>query len=347
MNNVRVLVVDDSAAMRALFCDVLDQAKGVEVVGTARSADQARDLIAELKPDVLTLDVEMPGMTGMEFLEEIMATNPLPVIMLSSVTQEGTGTAQKALALGAVECFPKPLHTSQAEFSATVNKLGAIVIAAASVDVSAGGNAASEQSGDLQGFESDGRLVVLAAATGSIEVVREIIAAYPPNCPPTVVLLDASDELCERAVDRLRSSVACKIEDASDDAMLLPGTVYLAYRKDRHIIIENDFAPIIKLVERDPIAGQRPSADMLLASVARAGLPAVGGVLAGTGSDGARGLEALARTGAQIFVQSADEVAPSERLKAVREVCPSGEGVKASQIPGWILNATRRHQEAA
>jgi len=157
MSNVKVLVVDDSAAMRALFSDILDQAKGVDVVGTARNADQARDMIAELKPDVLTLDVEMPGMTGMEFLAELMETNPMPVIMLSSVTQEGTGTAHKALEIGAVDVFPKPLHTSQEEFTKTVNKLGSIVIAAASTEP---GSAAGAQEGSddaVSSFEPDGR----------------------------------------------------------------------------------------------------------------------------------------------------------------------------------------------
>ena len=124
MSNVKVLVVDDSAAMRALFSEILDEAKGVEVVGLARNVEDAREQIAKLKPDVLTLDVEMPGMTGMEFLAELMQTNPMPVVMLSSVTQDGTGTAQKALELGAYDCFPKPLHTSQEEFTATVAKLG-------------------------------------------------------------------------------------------------------------------------------------------------------------------------------------------------------------------------------
>lgn len=347
MSNVRVLVVDDSAAMRALFCDILDQAKGVEVVGTAKSADDARDKIAELKPDVLTLDVEMPGMTGMEFLAELMATNPIPVVMLSSVTQEGTGTAQKARDLGAVDCFPKPLHSTPAQFQATVAKLGEIVIAAANTDLVAAAAQSDGASGGLHDYEPDGRIVVLAAASGSIEVMREIIAAYPANCPPTIILLDAEEDQAERAVDRLRPSVACKIEDAASDVMLVSGTVYLAYRKDQHVVIENDYAPLLKLVERDPIAGHRPSADMLLASLARAGLPALGGVLAGTSGDGARGLDALAKSGAVTCLQNSDSVGPNNRYEAVRAVCAAAEGVDAVDLPAWILAATRKQKLAA
>ena len=135
MHDARVLVVDDSAAMRALFCDILEQTRNVTVVGTAASADAARDQIAELKPNVVTLDVEMPGMSGIEFLEEIMGTNPLPVVMLSGLTQSGTETSLKAYELGAVECFPKPLRATPEQFSKNVSKLGKIVLAAANSNV--------------------------------------------------------------------------------------------------------------------------------------------------------------------------------------------------------------------
>jgi len=135
MHDARVLVVDDSAAMRALFADILEQSKNVKVVGTAASAADARDQIAELKPNVVTLDVEMPGMSGIEFLEEIMTTNPIPVVMLSSLTQAGTETSLKAFELGAVECFPKPLKATPEQFNKTVGKLGKIVLAAANSNV--------------------------------------------------------------------------------------------------------------------------------------------------------------------------------------------------------------------
>lgn len=342
MSDVRVLVVDDSAAMRALFCDILDQAKGVEVVGTARNADEARDKIEELKPDVLTLDVEMPGMTGMEFLAELMETNPMPVIMLSSVTQEGTGTAQKALEIGAVDCFPKPLHTSQEEFAATVDKLGSIVVAAASADLSAPGGAGGGAPQSLDNFESDGRIVVLAAAGESIEVMREVIAGYPANCPPTVIVLDADADAAERAVDRLRPSVACKIETAQSDAIIMAGTVYFAYGKDQHVVIENDYAPLIKLIDRDPIGGHRPSVDMLLASLARSGLPALGGLLACEHADGARGLEALSKSGAQTFIQTIDDTGGQGRIDAVAKLGFEPEKVTAKDMPYWIMKTTAK-----
>lgn len=342
MANVRVMVVDDSAAMRALFCDILDQAKGVEVVGTARNADEARDLIPDLKPDVLTLDVEMPGMTGMEFLAELMESNPMPVIMLSSVTQEGTGTAQKALELGAVDCFPKPLHTSQEEFTKTVNKLGSIVIAAASSEAGASASSTPGDEESADGVQLDGRIIALAAETGSIEVMREVIAAYPANCPPTIIVLDTEEDLAERAVDRLIPAVACQIEIAKNDQELVAGTVYLAYDKSRHIILENADCPVLKFVERDPVEGHRPSADLLFASMARAGIPSIGGLLAADHKDGTKGLDALAKTGAEVFVQDADEVGPNKRVEAVGAIGTAAKRIDAVDVGKWILDSVNK-----
>lgn len=347
MSNVKVLVVDDSAAMRALFSEILDEAKGVEVVGLARNVEDAREQIAKLKPDVLTLDVEMPGMTGMEFLAELMQTNPMPVVMLSSVTQDGTGTAQKALELGAYDCFPKPLHTSQEEFTATVAKLGKIVIEAASAEVSGPATSANGSGNGGTGFVPDGRLVAVAASADSIEIVREIIAAYPGNCPPTVFLIDEDEDFVDRAIDRLHPSVACRIENAVKDTVLVTGSVYIACDRTRHVLIEDDFAPMLKLVEKDPVAGHRPSADMFFASIARCGTPAIGGLLAASHTDGVRGLNALAAAGSPTFLQDADAVSPSARFDAAMASASQPELVSPKTIPDWIIATTRKQAAAA
>lgn len=132
---VKVLVVDDSAAMRALFSDLLEQTKGIVVVGAASSADQARDMIPELKPDVLTLDIDMPGTSGLEFLEEIMKKRPMPVVVLSALAQKGTKTAREATALGAISCFGKPLKANATQFAKSGETLGQLVREAAEIDL--------------------------------------------------------------------------------------------------------------------------------------------------------------------------------------------------------------------
>lgn len=339
MADVRVLVVDDSAAMRALFCDLLDNAKGVTVCGTARNADDARDQIAEVKPDVLTLDVEMPGMSGMEFLEEIMETKPMPVIMLSSITQEGTGTAARAMELGAVHCFPKPLHSSGEEFNATVAKLGGIVIAAATGELQPGGGG-DAGGGAGGGFEPDGSIVVLSASAAGFDSLKGVLAAYPSNCPPTLVVLDGDPAGIKSAMEAMRSSVACKIEDAIDGMALKPGTAYLAYDPARHIVVEAGDEPRIRQVDRDPVGGFRPSADLLLGSLARTGLPAVGGMLVGNGADGAKGMQILAQSSGKVFVQKPADYAPQERYSALKALGVAAEELRGDGIAAWIIEKT-------
>lgn len=340
MANVRVLVVDDSAAMRALFCDILDNAKGVTVCGTAKNADEARTQLDALKPDVLTLDVEMPGMSGMEFLEEVMATRPMPVIMLSSITQAGTGTARRALELGAVHCFPKPLHTSREEFDATVRQLGDIVLKAAAGELQPGGEG-GDGAGGGGGYRSDGRIVALACGAAGIETARQVLAAYDAGCPPTIVLFDADQGAVENAVRAMRHSLPCQLGDAVDGVSLEIGKVWLAHDPTRHVIVEAGEPPRLRLVERDPINGCRPSADLLFGSLARSGLPALGGLLTGGGNDGVRGLGILAETGGKLFVQRPADYAPRDRYDAVRALGLELADLRQEAIPTWILEATR------
>jgi two-component system chemotaxis response regulator CheB len=339
MANVRVLVVDDSAAMRALFCDILDNAKGVTVAGTAKNADEAREQLDALKPDVLTLDVEMPGMSGMEFLEEVMATRPMPVIMLSSITQAGTGTARRALELGAVHCFPKPLHTSREEFDATVRQLGDIVLKAAAGELKPGGEGA-EGGAAGGGYRSDGRIVALACGAAGIETARQVLAAYDAGCPPTIVLFDAESGVVENAVRAMRHSLPCQLGDAVDGVSLEVGKVWLAHDPSRHVIVEPGEPPRLRLAERDPVNGCRPSADLLFGSLARSGLPALGGLLTGSGTDGVRGLGILAETGGRLFVQRPADYAPRDRYDAVRAQGLEIADLRQEAIPEWILEQT-------
>jgi two-component system, chemotaxis family, protein-glutamate methylesterase/glutaminase len=176
---------------------------------------------------VLTLNVEMPGMSGMEFLEEVMTTRPMPAIMLSSITQAGTGTARRAIELGAVHCFPKPLHTSREEFDATVRQLEDIVLKAAAGELQPGGESAGAGSGGGARYRSDGRIVALACGAAGIETARQVLAAYDAACPPTIVLFDAEPAAVENAVRAMRHSLPCQLGDAVDGVTLEPGKVFV------------------------------------------------------------------------------------------------------------------------
>ncbi len=331
------MVVDDSAAMRALFCDILDNAKGVAVCGTASNADEARDKLDELKPDVLTLDVEMPGKSGMDFLAELMEERPMPVIMLSSITQAGTGTAQRALELGAVHCFPKPLHSSREEFDATVKKLGDIVLKAASGELAAGGG---EEGGAYTVYEPGNKIVAMACGQAGIETAKRLLASYPGNCPPTVIAIDADEDQVERAITAMRGSLACEVEEAIDGMALKPGRAYLAFKKSHHVIVEAGDPPRLRLIARDPVAGFRPSADLLFGSIARGGVEAVGGVLVGTGADGAKGLQIFAGAGYITFTQTPADYAPRDRFEAVRALGLETDELAADLLQAWVLEKT-------
>lgn len=334
----KVLVVDDSAAMRALFCDILDNAAGVTVCGTASNADEARDKIAELNPDVLTLDVEMPGKSGMDFLAELMEERPMPVIMLSSITQAGTGTAKRALELGAVHCFPKPLHSSREEFDATVQKLGGIVLKAASGELAPGGGG---EAGDMAGeYEPGNRILAVACGTDGLDTAKQLLAAYPDNGPPTLMVFDAPEEVVERAITAMRGSLACEIEKAVDGMQLKPGRACIAYEKSHHVIAEAGDPPRVRMIARDPVAGARPSADLLFGSIARASIPAIGGLLVGSGRDGAKGLQIFAGAGYEIFVQTPADYAPRDRYEAVRALGLEAQDIKAEALGAWVLDKT-------
>ncbi len=311
MHEARVLVVDDSAAMRALFSDILDQTKGVSVVGTAANAAEALQQVEQLRPNVLTLDVEMPGMSGIELLEEIMSTRPMPVVMLSSLTQSGTETSLKAYDLGAVECFPKPLKVTPEQFGKSVAKLGKIVLAAANCNVRERRRHAAASHAEVP-FEWNGHILAMSASMGGIEALSVLLAGFPANCPPTVIVLQAEPELAETFVKRLDGELRCAVRAARDGARLTQGTIHIAADPTRHVVFEAGQPPCLRLVEREPIDGARPSANLLYGTFARTGTPAVGIVLSGLGEDGAKGLKLMREADCRTFAQARNSAVVAE-----------------------------------
>lgn len=339
MHDARVLVVDDSAAMRALFSDILDQAKNVQVVGAASNAADARDQIAELKPNVITLDVEMPGMSGIEFLEEIMGSNPLPVVMLSSLTQAGTETSLKAFELGAVECFPKPLKATPEQFAKTVGKLGKIVLAAANSNVKDRKHMQRVHVDAGAVFEWNGRIAAFSASMGGIDALTTILSCFPQNCPPTVVCLQAEPMLVETFIKRLDTDLKCSVKAAKDGAALTQGTIHIAADPERHVVVEAGQPPKVRLMQRDPVEGARPSANLLFGSIARGAVPSVGAVLTGMGADGAKGLKLMRDSGFDTFVQDRRTALVAETPEAVIALDAAQREVALDAIGAAVLGS--------
>ncbi|MFC3097218.1 chemotaxis protein CheB [Alteraurantiacibacter palmitatis] len=338
MRDARVLVVDDSAAMRALFSDILDQARGVTVVGTARDAADARQQIPDLKPNVLTLDVEMPGMSGIEFLAEIMEEQPMPVVMLSSLTQSGAETSLKAFELGAVECFPKPLRATPEQFNQIVADLGKIVLAAANSNVRDKPRLVTERA-EAVPFDWNGRIVAIGASMGGIDALTSLFATYPANCPPTVVALQAEPALVQTFIAKLDRELPCDVVAASDGMALQQGTIAIAFDPARHVVVESSDAMRLRLVDRERVEGARPSATLLFGTLARAGMPAAGVVLSGTGSDGSRGLKLMRDAGMATLVQDPSTATVGEAPAAALAAGGAEEGLALEALAGALLLA--------
>lgn len=345
MTNARVLIVDDSVTMRALFSGVLERARGIEVVGMAANADEAREMMIRLQPNVVTLDVEMPGMSGLEFLEEIMRERPTPVVMLSTLTQKGAETSFRALELGAVDCFPKPKTATPAEFNALAPKLAALVLAAA--------NGGTKQAKPVQhthhaAFEWNGKIVGMSASTGGVEAMLNLLPGLPANCPPTVIVLPIEAGFVEPLVKRLKASCHAQIRLAEDGQQLQQGNIYLATDLESHVIIDRWPDPSLRLVRSDPVGGFRPSASLLYATIAKtAGANGVGCVLTGLGSDGAAGLKGLRAAGGYTLAQDAESCVVSQAPDAARAAGAVDASPPLADIATAILNSCRLVRDAA
>lgn len=310
MSVAKVLVVDDSITMRALFSDVLERTRGIEVVGAARDADEARDMIEDLQPNVVTLDVEMPGMNGLDFLAEIMASNPLPVVMLSTRTGKGAETSLRAFELGAVECFPKPQQATPDEFDKIADTLGKLVLSVASHKVTA--PAAGGAAGFSGTFEWDGTLVALSASTGGIEAISEVLRGYPENCPPTIALLRIDSGFAAPFAAKLADMIKPAVKLAADGMVLEQGTVYIAADPSAHVVVDQWPNGRIRFLDKESVQGFKPSASLLYASMAKAGGKTLGAVLTGMGNDGAQGIKALKAAGGKTFAQDRETSIVSE-----------------------------------
>ena len=298
----RVLVVDDSATMRGLITAILNSDPDVNVVGQASDAMQAREAIKQLNPDVVTLDIEMPNMNGLEFLEKIMKLRPMPVIMVSTMTQHGAGASLTALEIGAFDCVGKPMPGEQRPFADLAEKVKAAARSQRRYGSSAPAPVAPPTVAE---FRVGRKIVAIGSSTGGVEALITVLQKFPANCPPTVITQHMPPTFTKSFAERLNRICAPVVQEATDGARLEIGKIYLAPGGDRHLMVSNASAPACRLIERDPVNGHRPSVDVLFDSVAElAGRNAVGVILTGMGRDGAAGLLKMRHAGARTIGQN-------------------------------------------
>ncbi len=310
-------MVDDSAFMRKVITDLLETDPVLKVVGTARNGEDALKKIHELRPDVVTLDVEMPVMDGLVTLEKIMQQKPLPVIMLSSLTQSGTEITIKALQRGAVDFIPKPSGTISLDLAKVKEELINKVKIAATVKVY---QTFIREPGRIpqKAFYSTAptvpaptapkKLVLIGTSTGGPKALNEILPRLPKDIPAAVIIVQHMPPGFTRSLaERLDQISEIRVKEAEDQEKVMSGTAYIA-PGDYHLLVERvspqQKDPLLRLSKDPPVNGHRPSVDVMMQSAARAnGWELIGVILTGMGHDGREGIRAIKEKNAKVIAE--------------------------------------------
>ena len=300
----RVLVVDDSAVVRQILSRELARDPNVEVVGTAADPFIARDKILELKPDVLTLDIEMPRMDGLTFLRKLMRHHPLPVVIVSSLTPKGSTLALEALDSGAVEVLskPGPAYTVGDMAGELIHKVKAAAAANIAQYYERAQTARPVERLSLS--RTTNKVVAVGASTGGTQALQTVLAALPPTAPGTVVVQHMPAGFTRAFADRLNTLCAVEVKEAEDNDSVVPGRVLIA-PGNQHMVLQRSGARyFVALKNGPPVHHQRPAVEILFNSVARyAGANAIGVIMTGMGADGAEGLLNMKQAGATTIAQ--------------------------------------------
>lgn len=337
MTKIKVLIVDDSALVRKMLNEMLSSDPMIEVVGTASDPYMAREKIKELHPDVLTLDVEMPRMDGVTFLKNLMRLHPLPVVMVSTLTEKGADVTFEALDLGAVDFVTKPkidlvntfedytheicskvkaasrvtrtmLERQYARYTANVNRKQVVLKplpSALNVSEKYTADAILENRGfNNRHFKTSDKIIALGASTGGTEAIKEVLMRLPASTPGMVITQHIPAAFSLPFAKRMDSVSEMSVTEAEDGQQILPGHVYIA-PGDKHLLVERDGARYVcRLHDGPPVNRHKPSVDVMFRSVVQnAGPNAIGVLLTGMGNDGAQGLKELQSVKAPTIAQ--------------------------------------------
>ena len=333
----RVVVVDDSRSMRALIARALNADSRLDVVGEAADAYEAREVIKRVSPDVITLDVEMPGMSGLAFLERLMRLRPMPVVMFSSETHAGSAAAVEALSMGAVDCVGKPVSLAASGFTELSEK----VFIAACAQVRSGG-AAVLRPRDRTYFWG-GRAVLVGASTGGVEALERVLCGLPVNTPPVLITQHMPEKFLESFAARLAARLPMKVAVAEEGEEIRQGHIYLAPGGRRHLQIGGPpGAGVCRLVAGELRNGHRPSVDILFESALSFADRVVAVLLTGMGRDGAQGMLALRQSGAHTIAQDEASCVVYGMPRVANEIGAVAEVVPLDGVANAILDATGR-----
>ncbi|MGN2242702.1 chemotaxis response regulator protein-glutamate methylesterase [Frateuria sp. GZRR33] len=355
MDKVRVLVVDDSALVRKLLSTMLASDPQIEVVGTAADPLIARDKIKQLNPDVLTLDVEMPRMDGLTFLENLMRLRPMPVVMVSSLTEQGADVTLRALELGAVDFFTKPSSDLANVFAASAQDICAKVKTAARAKPRARTavrklDVAPRLSADAvlplsqsAGTRGGSPIIAIGASTGGTEAIRAVLEAMPPDAPPIVITQHIPAAFSGPFATRMDNCSAMRVCEARDGQPIQQGHAYIAPGAQHLLVMWDGAKYVCRLHDGPPVNRHKPSVDVLFRSMAASvGKAAVAALLTGMGDDGARGLLELSQTGASTLVQDEDSSVVWGMPGAAWKLGAAREALPLDQIAARLLKLARQ-----
>ncbi|MFQ5962926.1 MAG: chemotaxis response regulator protein-glutamate methylesterase [Candidatus Scalinduaceae bacterium] len=361
-NKIKVLVIDDSAVVRKILSSALNKHKDIEVVGAAPDPFIARDKILSLKPDVLTLDVEMPRMDGLTFLKKIMTYHPIPTVMVSSLTQEGCDATLKALEIGAIDYVTKPTSRLSSDVKDVIDDLYTKIKIAARAKVGKNNNKKNNiYKNSLQSihsksgpphqnrtsqvvehnhilFKGTHKVIVIGASTGGTEALKEVLIQMPLDSP-AIVIVQHMPELFTRAfATRLDSLCSINVKEGKSGDSLTPGQAIIA-PGNYHLSLRRSGAMYhIETNQDAPIHHQRPSVDVLFDSAAKyLGPNAIGVIMTGMGSDGANGLLRLKESGAKTIAQDEDTCVVFGMPKEAIKLGAADKVVPLQKIPESIL----------
>tara|TARA_R110002020_G_scaffold230221_2_gene441060 strand:+ start:200 stop:1231 length:1032 start_codon:yes stop_codon:yes gene_type:complete len=336
-----VLVVDDSVTMRALIKHALSRDPDIVVVGEAANPYEARDKMKQLDPDVVTLDVEMPNMNGIEFLEKIMTLRPTPVIMVSNLTAPGAAATLAALEIGAFDCIAKP-SARETMFSQLPGLIKEAAKAKSGMAKRRKGAAAPLHSACDPARDRRvqlPQLVAIGSSTGGVEALMQVLSEFPADCPATVIVQHLPAAFTGSFAARLDRVSRARVSEAKGGEPLLPGHVYLAPGGKCHMIVKAGARATVALVESETVSGHRPSVDVLFASIAKNfGGPACGVILTGMGRDGAQGLLEMRKAGSQTLGQDEESSLVYGMPRVAHEVGAVERQLPLGRIARQIFN---------
>lgn len=304
MSKIKVLIVDDSALIRSMLNEILSSSSRFEVVGMAEDPYDARDKIKILNPDVITLDIEMPKMSGLQFLANIMRLRPMPVVMVSTLTEKGAPETLEALSLGAIEYVCKPKANTPEELDDFAKEVIRKVKIAASAKVRSKTSASTADKAVLKGFPSYKNIIAIGSSTGGTEAIKDILETVPANCPPIFITQHIPEVFSASFAMRLDRSLLMKVVEAENGMPVESGTVYIA-PGGKHLIIKKSGAKYAcKIIDTEKVNRHKPSVEVMFDSIRENyGKSVVTVMLTGMGADGAAAMARLKQKGSLTIAQ--------------------------------------------